>query len=166
MTNSLMGSEKSADHAWDFLSSWFVIGWRFYRASWRPFQPLKPKKPAPSQGRRAGCERRSRCWPLRDARPSGRFPSRPWGRSSSPVGYGLGLGPLRWTTGSVVQRRCTEICECFGLCKRSTENMFRAIIRLFCDLQSARHPLFRQLAQVINPLKFFIECQRNNKEKP
>jgi small subunit ribosomal protein S15 len=42
---------------------------------------------------------------------------------------------------------------------------FRAIIRLFCDLQSARHPLFRQLAQVNNPLKLSIECQRNNKEK-
>jgi hypothetical protein len=28
-----MGSEKSADHAWDFLSSWFVIGVRFYRAA-------------------------------------------------------------------------------------------------------------------------------------
>ena len=32
MTNSLMGSENRADHAWDFLSSWFVIGDRFYRA--------------------------------------------------------------------------------------------------------------------------------------
>ncbi len=32
MTNSLMGSENRADHAWDFLSSWFVIGVRFYRA--------------------------------------------------------------------------------------------------------------------------------------
>ncbi len=31
---------------------------------------------------------------------------------------------------------------------------FRAIIDLFCDLQNARHPLFRPLAQVINPLKF------------
>jgi len=26
---------------------------------------------------------------------------------------------------------------------------------LFCDLQSARQPLFRQLAQVIDPLLFF-----------
>ena len=44
--------------------------------------------------------------------------------------------------------------------------MFRAIIQMFCNVQNARHPLFRQLAQVINPLKFFIEYQRNNKEKP
>jgi small subunit ribosomal protein S15 len=33
--------------------------------------------------------------------------------------------------------------------------VFRAIIRLLCDLQSARHWLFRPLAQVIHPLKFF-----------
>jgi hypothetical protein len=39
-------------------------------------------------------------------------------------------------------------------------------MRLFCDLQSARHPLFRQLAQVIHPLKFVTERQRNNKEIP
>ena len=32
---------------------------------------------------------------------------------------------------------------------------FRAIMALFCDLQSARQPLFRQLAQVIDPLLFF-----------
>ena len=44
--------------------------------------------------------------------------------------------------------------------------MFRAIIRLFCDLQSARQWLFRPLAQVINPLKFIFECRRNNKEIP
>ena len=44
--------------------------------------------------------------------------------------------------------------------------MFRAIIRLFCDLQNARHLLFRQLAQVINPLNFSFECRRNNKETP
>lgn len=43
--------------------------------------------------------------------------------------------------------------------------MFQAIIRLFCDLQSARHPLFRQLAQVINPLKFH-KNPANNKEIP
>jgi hypothetical protein len=30
LTKSLIGSEKSADQAWDFLSSWFVIG-GFYR---------------------------------------------------------------------------------------------------------------------------------------
>jgi hypothetical protein len=30
-----MGSEKSADQAWDFLSSWFVIWVRFYRAGGR-----------------------------------------------------------------------------------------------------------------------------------
>jgi hypothetical protein len=24
-----MGSENSADQAWDFLSSWFVMGWDF-----------------------------------------------------------------------------------------------------------------------------------------
>jgi len=44
--------------------------------------------------------------------------------------------------------------------------MFRAIIRLFCDLQNARYLLFRQLAQVINPLNFSFECWRNNKETP
>jgi len=44
--------------------------------------------------------------------------------------------------------------------------LIRAIIRLLCDLQSARHPLFRQVAQVINPLKFVTERQRNNKETP
>jgi hypothetical protein len=43
--------------------------------------------------------------------------------------------------------------------------MFRAIIRLFCDLQSARQPLFRQSAQVINPLKFVMNPAKN-KENP
>lgn len=41
---------------------------------------------------------------------------------------------------------------------RCSERMWegiRAIIALFCDLQSARQPLFRQLAQVIDPLLFF-----------
>jgi hypothetical protein len=28
-----MGSEKSADQAWDLVLSWFVIGGRFYRAA-------------------------------------------------------------------------------------------------------------------------------------
>lgn len=28
-----MGSEKSADQAWDFVSSWFVIFFLFYRAA-------------------------------------------------------------------------------------------------------------------------------------
>ena len=33
MTNSLMGSENSADQAWDFVSSWFLdIGWDFIGA--------------------------------------------------------------------------------------------------------------------------------------
>ena len=44
--------------------------------------------------------------------------------------------------------------------------LFRAIIELFCDLQNARHLLFRQLAQVIYPLKSFTGSQRNNKETP
>jgi hypothetical protein len=43
---------------------------------------------------------------------------------------------------------------------------FRAIIRLFCDLQNARLQLFQPLAQVIHPLKFLTERQRNNKETP
>ena len=41
---------------------------------------------------------------------------------------------------------------------RRSERMgegFRAIMDPFCDLQSARQPLFRQLAQVIDPLLFF-----------
>jgi hypothetical protein len=46
------------------------------------------------------------------------------------------------------------------------QGLFRAIIRLFCDLQSARHPLFRQLAQVINPLKFILESRRTTRKKP
>jgi hypothetical protein len=53
--------------------------------------------------------------------------------------------------------------------KRQTygvQGLFRAIIRLFCDLQSARHPLFRQLAQVINPLKFILESRRTTRKKP
>jgi hypothetical protein len=37
---------------------------------------------------------------------------------------------------------------------------------MFCDLQNARSQLFRPLAQVIHPLKFFTERQRNNKEIP
>ncbi len=41
---------------------------------------------------------------------------------------------------------------------RCSERMWegiRAIMALFCDLQSARQQLFRQLAQVIDPLLFF-----------
>ena len=40
---------------------------------------------------------------------------------------------------------------------RCQKSLFRAIIHLFCDLQSARQWLFRPLAQVINPLKFIFE---------
>jgi hypothetical protein len=53
-----------------------------------------------------------------------------------------------------------------GRIDKGFSGMFRAIIRLFCDLQNARHLLFRQLAQVINPLNFSFECRRNNKETP
>ena len=35
--------------------------------------------------------------------------------------------------------------------------VIRAIINLFCDLQSARYLLFQRVAQVINSLKFIIE---------
>jgi hypothetical protein len=36
-----MGSENRADHAWDFLSSWFVISGGFYRAGGgTPFRRL------------------------------------------------------------------------------------------------------------------------------
>jgi len=36
-----MGSENRADHAWDFLSSWFVISVGFYRAEGSfPFRRL------------------------------------------------------------------------------------------------------------------------------
>ena len=45
MTKSLIGSEKSADQAWDFLSSWFVIG-GFYRAARsRPISAKRLVKP-------------------------------------------------------------------------------------------------------------------------
>ncbi|PUE10816.1 hypothetical protein B9Z51_00200 [Limnohabitans sp. T6-5] len=59
-------------------------------------------------------------------------------------------------------------CEIHLVWSKATglREWFRAIIRLFCDLQSARHPLFRQLAQVINPLKFILESKRTTRKKP
>jgi hypothetical protein len=48
----------------------------------------------------------------------------------------------------------------------ANEAMFRAIIRLFCDLQSARHWLFRPLAQVIHPLMFIFERGETTRKKP
>jgi hypothetical protein len=44
--------------------------------------------------------------------------------------------------------------------------LFRAIIRLFCDLQSARHWLFRPLAQVIHPPKFIFEPGETTRKTP
>jgi hypothetical protein len=44
--------------------------------------------------------------------------------------------------------------------------LFRAIIDMFCDLQSARHWLFRPLAQVNHPPKFMIEPGETTRKTP
>jgi hypothetical protein len=69
-----MGSEKSADHAWDLVSSWFVISGGFYRASWQPFGPPIPQSPRSDGQRRAG----------RSHRPQGGLLQR-----HSPIGVGV-----------------------------------------------------------------------------
>jgi hypothetical protein len=66
---------------------------------------------------------------------------------------------------SELKRPTYEIALC-GPNAIGLRELFRAIIPLFCDLQSARHPLFRQLAQVINPLKFILESRRTTRKKP
>jgi hypothetical protein len=48
----------------------------------------------------------------------------------------------------------------------SVAAVFRAIILMFCDLQSARHWLFRLLAQVINPPKFSDEPGETTRKTP
>jgi hypothetical protein len=44
--------------------------------------------------------------------------------------------------------------------------VFRAIIRLFCYLQSARHWLFQPLAQVNHPLMFRFEPGETTRKTP
>jgi hypothetical protein len=53
-----------------------------------------------------------------------------------------------------------------GLLSVVNEAAFRAIIHLFCDLQSARHWLFRPLAQVIHPPKFIFESGETTRKTP